>query len=83
MASNCYILAHNNIFNKAVLKENAHYYATVEEVKLMLNSINDLAISYKDKFITNNLNEIRNEYSWEKLVDEHETYFKWLLEQKR
>ena len=83
MASNCYILAHNNIFNKAVLKENAHYYASAKEVKWMLNSIEDLASSYKEKFIANNLNEIRNEYSWEKLVDEHEKYFKWLLEQKR
>ena len=83
MASNCYILAHNNIFNKAVLKENAHYYTSAEEVKLMLNSITDLATSYKEKFIANNLNEIRNEYSWEKLIDEHEKYFKWLLEQKR
>lgn len=83
MASNCYILAHNNIFNKAVLKENAHYYTSAEEVKWMLNSITDLATSYKEKFIANNLNEIRNEYSWEKLVDEHEKYFKWLLEQKR
>lgn len=83
MASNCYILAHNNIFNKAVLKENAHYYTSAEEVKWILNSITDLATSYKEKFIANNLNEIRNEYSWEKLVDEHEKYFKWLLEQKR
>lgn len=83
MASNCYILAHNNIFNKAVLKENAHYYTSAEEVKWMLNSITDLATSYKEKFIANNLNEIRNEYSWEKLIDEHEKYFKWLLEQKR
>ena len=83
MASNCYILAHNNIFNKAVLKENAHYYASAKEVKWMLNSIEDLASSYKEKFIANNLNEIRDEYSWEKLVDEHEKYFKWLLEQKR
>lgn len=83
MASNCYILAHNNIFNKAVLKENAHYYTSAEEVKWMLNSITDLATSYKEKFIANNLNEIRNEYSWEKLVDEHEKYFKWILEQKR
>ena len=83
MASNCYILAHNNIFNKAVLKKNAHYYTSAEEVKSMLNSIKDLASFYKDKFIANNLCEIRNEYSWEKLVDEHEKYFTWLLEQKR
>lgn len=83
MASNCYILAHDNIFNKAVLKENAHYYGSAEEVSALLNDIHHLADSHKDMFIANNLEEIRNEYSWEKLVDEHEKYFKWLLEQKR
>lgn len=83
MASNCYILAHDNIFNKVVLKGNAHYYASVEEVKRMLDGITDLAALHREEFIVNNLNEIRNEYSWEKLVDEHEQYFKWLLEQKR
>ena len=82
MASNCYILAHNNIFNKAVLKENAHYYGSAEEVSALLDDIHHLANSHKDMFIANNLEEIRNEYSWEKLVDEHEKYFKWLLEQK-
>ena len=30
----------------------------------------------------NNIDVIKNEYSWEHLVDEHEKYFKWLLEQK-
>ena len=83
MASNCYILAHNNIFNKAVLKENAHYYTSSVEVADLLNNIKDLAAKHKVCFIENNLEEIRNEYSWEKLVDEHEKYFKWLLEQKR
>ena len=81
MASNCYILAHDNIFNKAVLKENAHYYASVKEVSALLDNIHHLADTHRSMFIANNLDEIRNEYSWEKLVDEHEKYFKWLLEQ--
>lgn len=83
MASNCYILAHDNIFNKAVLKKNAHYYSSSVEVADLLNNIKDMAALHKACFIDNNLEEIRNEYSWEKLVDEHEKYFTWLLEQKR
>lgn len=83
MASNCYILAHDNIFNKAVLKKNAHYYSSSVEVADLLNNIKDMAALHKACFIDNNLEEIRNEYSWEKLVDEHEKYFKWLLKQKR
>jgi len=81
MASNCYILAHDNIFNRAVLKANAHYYANKDGVRDLLNNIHKLGHEYRNKFIEANIEEIRNEYSWEKLVDEHEKYFEWLLEQ--
>lgn len=83
MASNCFILANNNIFNKAVLNDSAIYYSNVTEVSNILNSIENLAEKYKETFITQNLEVIRQEYSWEKLIDEHEKYFYWLLEQKR
>lgn len=83
MASNCYILAHDNIFNRAVLKENAHYYGNAEGVTLLLDNINVLSGKYREQYVNSNLKEIRSEYSWEKLVDEHEKYFEWLMEQKR
>lgn len=83
MASNCFILAHNNIFNKAVLKKNAHYYSSADEIALMLNDIDVIANKDKANFIAGNLEEIKNEYSWEKLVDEHEKYFEWLLKNHR
>lgn len=83
MASDCFILANDNIFNKAVLKNNAIYYQSADNVTTLLNQIDKLANSHKSEFIKNNLEVIRTEYSWEKLVDEHEKYFHWLLEQKR
>jgi len=83
MASNCYILAHDNIFNRAVLRANAHYYDDKDSVRELLNNINELSKSNRDAFVKANLDEIRNEYSWEKLVDEHEKYFQWLLEQHK
>lgn len=82
MASDCFILAHDNIFNRAVLKENAIYYSSPQVVAKLLDSIDSIAGLYKEKFIKNNLEIIRQEYSWEKLVDEHEQYFKWMLEQR-
>lgn len=83
MASGCFILAHDNIFNRAVLKDNAFYYPTSGKVTGLLNEIDKIATAQKSVFTNNNLDEIRNEYSWEHLVDEHERYFKWLLDQKR
>lgn len=32
MASRCFIMAHGNQFNRAVLKENALYYSSAEEL---------------------------------------------------
>jgi len=83
MASDCFILAHDNIFNRAVLGDNAVYYSSPDDVKNFLNDIESLATRHKEQYIRNNIEVIRKEYSWEKLVDDHERYFWWLLEQKR
>ena len=83
MASECFILAHDNIFNRAVLKENSLYYPNAEMVTEMLNDIENICTQHKKNFTDGNVEEIKNEYSWEHLVDQHEEYFKWLLEQKK
>lgn len=82
MASSCYILSHDNIFNCAVLKANAHYFASPEDVCELLNTMSEHQKLDKATFISNNLTEIREEYSWEKLVDRHEKYFEGLMESK-
>lgn len=83
MASDCFILANDNVFNRTVLRENALYYRTSAEVTALLNQIDTIASRDKQRFIQANLEEIRTEYSWEHLVDEHERYFKELLAQQR
>lgn len=81
MASDCFILANDNIFNKAVLGENALYYLDHNAVTELLNNIESLTLKHKKSFIERNLEIIRKEYSWDKLVDEHEKYFFHLLEE--
>lgn len=80
MASDCFIFSHDNVFNRSVLRENAIYYQSKEDVTRLLNEVDDIVMKNKVNFISKNLDAIRNEYSWEKLVDEHEQYFKWMLE---
>lgn len=82
MASDCFIMANDNIFNRAVLKENAIYYQSANKVTDILNDIDNIAIKNKKTFVADNLKEIRNEYSWTKLVDEHEKYFQQILQEK-
>ena len=79
MASECFILSHNNIFNKTVLGDNAIYYSDEKEVVNLLNNIEMLIREHKQQYTTNNLQVIRTQYSWENLVDEHEKYFMSLL----
>ena len=79
MAAGCFIFAHDNIFNRAVLKENAWYYQSASKVTEFLDNINTIVDKYKVEYIAKNIDVIRNEYSWEHLVNEHEKYFKWLL----
>ncbi len=81
MASDCFILANDNIFNKAVLGENALYYPDHNAVTELLNNIESLTLKHKKSFIEKNLEIIQKEYSWDKLVDEHEKYFFHLLEE--
>lgn len=82
MAAGCFIFAHDNIFNRAVLKDNAWYYPSASKVSEFLDNIDTIVDKHKVEFIAKNIDVIRNEYSWKHLVDEHEKYFKWLLEQK-
>ena len=83
MAAGCFIFAHDNIFNRAVLKENAFYYLSADKVTEYLNRIDTMAEESKIQYTARNIEVIRNEYSWESLIDKHEKYFYWLLSQKQ
>ena len=79
MAAGCFVLAHDNIFNRAVLRENAWYYPTAERVTELFNRLDVTLSVYKTTYTDANIDVIKNEYSWEHLIDEHEKYFKCLL----
>lgn len=81
MAAGCFVLAHDNMFNRAVLKGNALYYGSSEDVAGYLDNIEHIAGKYKAEYTSANIDVIRREYSWEHLIDEHEWYFCQLLRQ--
>ena len=64
MASKALVIAHNNDFNKAILKDNGFYFSNSVEVKNILNSIkkNDNL-----HLVQNNFEAIVNEYNWNKI----------------
>ncbi|WP_445709949.1 DUF1972 domain-containing protein [Flavobacterium sp.] len=64
MASQALIVAHNNDFNKGVLKDNAYYFLNPTEVKEVLQTVkknNNL------QFIQNNYEAIVKDFNWNKI----------------
>ena len=78
MASQALVIAHNNDFNKGVLKENAYYFSNPIEVKKILNTIkkNDNL-----QFISNNYQAIANDFNWEKINGNYLQLFEKCIEQ--
>jgi glycosyltransferase involved in cell wall biosynthesis len=74
MASQAFIVANDNIFNKAILEEDAFYFSTHEDVKKILETTtrND-----NEPKVQRNLKRIEEIYEWNKIIDAYE---KCLLE---
>lgn len=77
MASKALIAAHNNDFNKGVLKENALYFTSAEEVKKILNAIKK---SDNLQFVEKNYDAIASAFNWEKINEQYLQLFKQCLE---
>lgn len=82
MASGVFMLAHDNVFNRTVLHNNAFYYNDKTSVAYILDKIDTIVAENKQRIVDANLNEINTNYSWENLINEHEKYFYWLMEDK-
>lgn len=83
MASEVMLIAHDNIFNRAVAGNNAIYYKDAKDITRILDSIDTILPEKKNIFVDANLETIRNKYSWRRLIEMHEQYFKWLLNDNR
>ena len=73
MACGCNIAAHDNVFNKAVLGDDATYFSSSSGVKEIINLYpnRDNHLLYQQ----NNLQKIRKIYRWDKIINEYETLF--------
>jgi glycosyltransferase involved in cell wall biosynthesis len=71
MASCASISAHNNPFNKAVLGNDASYFASAEDVKDIINAP---AGPRNNSMVCNNLKKIQEHYSWELITEQYENF---------
>lgn len=76
MACEVPICAHDNVFNRSVLAENAHYFLDSSAISRLLNEIEEQ--NHKD-WVQRNKERILNDYRWEGIVDTYEELFLDLL----
>ena len=70
MASDAFIIAHNNIFNKSILQESAFYFNGVDDIA------NLVTLSKKDypHFVDDNKSKIKNKFSWDLINRKYEDF---------
>ena len=73
MACGAAVVAHDNIFNRAVLTENAFYFSDVDQLKAICNcySLQEEHRQWKSE----NLQKIRDYYNWDHITEKIETAF--------
>ena len=78
MASHSFIIAHDNIFNRSVLENDAYYFKDSNQIKeLLLNY--DKIKNERDSKIKNNIEKIKTKYLWETIINQYEKLFERLL----
>jgi glycosyltransferase involved in cell wall biosynthesis len=77
MASYALIVAHDNIFNKAVLGDDAFYFTSSDEIATILSGTKREDYQL---MIQNNADKIVKEYSWPYIVDLLENYLLYAVE---
>lgn len=75
MSSGSFICANNNIFNKAILEDDALYFKTSEDVKMHLESSLKKTETARS-FINLNIQKIKNLYSWEIINGQYLNFIK-------
>lgn len=70
MASNCLIIANDNIFNKSILRDNAFYFFDTNDIaeRMILRKEEHL------KLIQNNMDSIENEFNWKLINQKYEEF---------
>lgn len=77
IAANALVVAHNNVFNKDVLGDEAYYFSSVEDLCSLLKK--NIQKNKHNKWLSINREKITKYYNWEIITEQLETLFlKWL-----
>lgn len=72
MASRSLIAAHENPFNRSVLQKDALYFSSAQQVTAIIeNAVRD---GSEASLISNNLQKIKDQFSWENVIKKYEDF---------
>jgi glycosyltransferase involved in cell wall biosynthesis len=80
MGAGALIAAHDNVFNRSVLDENAYFFRTSNDVTKIIKISPNTA--QNKTFIQNNLLAIKQQYNWPAVIDAYFTLFEKLFVQQ-
>lgn len=72
MASRALIVAHDNVFNKSVLANDAFYFTSPANIAAVIDG--PVTKSDCTTMLNNNMDRIKNEYSWQQVTNALENY---------
>jgi len=73
MACECNIAAHDNVFNKAILNDDAFYFSSAEKIcQIIDETAGSPSVFVRTK---NNIDKIQRFYTWDKIIDSYEKVF--------
>ncbi|MGV8830198.1 MAG: DUF1972 domain-containing protein [Breznakibacter sp.] len=72
MGSGAYICANDNLFNRAILEEDACYFTSASDVR---NALEKYDSSNRNDLIQNNFTKVRELYNWGRIVSLYEDLF--------
>ncbi|MBX2873069.1 MAG: DUF1972 domain-containing protein [Saprospiraceae bacterium] len=78
MACEVPICAHDNVFNRSVLAENAHYFLDSSSISRLLDKIGEQDVT---QWVKGNKERMLSRYRWEGIIDSYEKLFLDLLDQ--
>jgi glycosyltransferase involved in cell wall biosynthesis len=78
MASEPFIIAHDNVFNRRVLYDSALYFKDANDVMEIMHDIQLLREKHLAKFKEENSQRIKTQYNWDTIVLQHEELFRKL-----
>lgn len=79
MASKAFIIAHENIYNRSILGDNALYFTDSDDIQNLLSHSKEIDKN-RTKSIQNNFAMVEQNFNWSLIADQYEALFKALIE---